>query len=161
LIDRDLYLGLFGKRGAALSDEDWIALANTCLPHNLSPLNARIVIGSRSSQTLQLCHEPNPGAFTFINLSGGSVAEMLDQAAMHCGTFITGHSCPILTMTVNYLRAGAGNLFVATARVLEVTSVSALLAAELVDAKERNIASATVVSQLIKDLSRYERGDDR
>jgi hypothetical protein len=57
---------------------------------------------------------------------------------------------------VNYLRAGVGNLFVTTAHVMNVTSVSALLAAELVDAKGSSIASATVASQLIKDLSRYE-----
>jgi uncharacterized protein (TIGR00369 family) len=156
LTDRKLYRRLFGEPGTALSDEDWIARANTCLPPNLSSLNSQIIAGSRSSQSLQFSYEPSLGAFTFIGLSGGSIAEMLDQAATHCGTFITGHGCPTLTMTVNYLRAGFGDLFVATAHVLNVTSVSALLAAELVDAKGRNIASATVVSQLMKDLTRYE-----
>jgi RNA polymerase sigma-70 factor, ECF subfamily len=37
LTDRDLYLGLFGKRGAALSDEDWIAQANTSTTVELTP----------------------------------------------------------------------------------------------------------------------------
>ena len=81
---------------------------------------------------------------------------MLDQAAAHCGTFVTGHGCPTLTMTANYLRAGTGSLYVATARVLTVTSVSAVVVAELADERERRIASESVVVQLIKDITRYE-----
>ena len=72
-----------------LSDADWIRLANDCLPPNLSALNARIVAGSRTDRCLQVSYRPGPESFTFISLSGGSVAEMLDQAAAHCGTFVT------------------------------------------------------------------------
>ena len=98
---------------------------------------------------------PVPASFTFFSLSGGCVAEMLDQAAAHCGTFVTGCGCPTLTMTVNYLRAGIGNAFVATAGLLAVTSASAIISAELTDERERLIASATVVVQLLKDVNRY------
>jgi hypothetical protein len=39
--------------------------------------------------------------------------------------------------------------------VLAVTSASAIITAELTDERERLIASATVVVQLLKDVTRY------
>lgn len=89
-----------------------------------------------------------------MTLSGGSIAEMLDQAAAHCGTLVTGQGLPTLTMTVNYLRAGKGSLFVVTARMLAVTRTSAVLGADLADEQGRPIASASVVAQL-RDITRY------
>ena len=83
---RDCYVQLFGEGGATLSDADWIGRANDSLPPNLSALNARIVAGSRSDGFLRVSYRPSPESFTFISLSGGCVAEMLDQAAAHCGT---------------------------------------------------------------------------
>ena len=77
-----------------LSEADWIELANDSLPPNLSALNARIVAGSRTDRFLQVSYRPGPESFTFISLSGGCVAEMLDQAAAHCGTFVTSYGCP-------------------------------------------------------------------
>jgi hypothetical protein len=106
--ERDCYVDLFGVGGAALSDAAWIARANDCLPPNLSALNARFVTGSRRERLLQVSHRPGPESFTFFSLSGECVAEMLDQAAAHCGTFVTSHGCPTLTMTVNYMHAGGG-----------------------------------------------------
>ena len=76
---RECYSHLFGELGAALSDADWIAKANESLPPNLSALNARFVAGSRSDKLLQVCYRPGPESFNFISLSGGVVAEMLDQ----------------------------------------------------------------------------------
>ena len=111
---RECYVQLFGDFGATLSDADWIDLANDSLPPNLSALNARIVAGSRADRFLQVAYRPGPESFTFISLSGGCVAEMLDQAAAHCGTFVTSYGCPTLTMTANYLHAGIGSAFVAT-----------------------------------------------
>jgi uncharacterized protein (TIGR00369 family) len=153
---RDCYADLFGENGAALSEAAWIARANGSLPPNLSALNARFVTGSRTERLLQVSYRPGPESFTFISLSGGCVAEMLDQAAAHCGTFVTSHGCPTLTMTANYLRAGTGTSFVATARLLTVTSASAVVGAELADERDRLIASASVVVQLVKDITRYE-----
>ena len=152
---RDSYVQLFGEFGAALSDADWIERANDSLPPNLSALNARIVAGSRADRFLQVSYRPEPESFTFISLSGGCVAEMLDQAAAHCGTFVTSHGCPTLTMTANYLHAGTGSSFVATAGLLTATSASAIIAAELTDERDRLIASASVVVQLVKDITRY------
>jgi uncharacterized protein (TIGR00369 family) len=152
---RASYLSLFGEPGAALSDEDWICSANSSLPPNLSALNAQIVKGSRREQLLQMSYQPGPESFTFFSLSGGCIAEMLDQAAAHCGTFVTSHGCPTLTMTANYIRIGTGGLFLATARLLTVTSVTAVLGAELTDERDRRIATASVVVQLIKDLTKY------
>jgi acyl-coenzyme A thioesterase PaaI-like protein len=153
--NRDGYVGLFGEPGAALSDGDWIAQANDSLPPNLSCLNAKFVAGSRSEQVLQVAYEPSLGAFNFVGLSGGSIAEMLDQAATHCGSFVTSFPCPTVTMTVTYLRAGTGSQFVATARAVKLNAASAVLAADLADAKGRHIASASVVSQVITDFARY------
>ncbi|WP_415621344.1 hotdog domain-containing protein [Mycobacterium marseillense] len=79
---------------------------------------------------------------------------MLDQTAAHCGTLVTGHGLPTLTMTVNYLRAGTGSLFVVAAEVLSETSTSAMLGADLVDEQGRSVASASVVAQL-RDIARY------
>jgi uncharacterized protein (TIGR00369 family) len=152
---QDCYTQLFGEFGTVLSDADWIGLANDCLPPNLSALNARIVAGSRTDRSLHVSYRPAPESFTFISLSGGCVAEMLDQAAAHCGTFVTSHGCPTLTMQANYLRARTGSTFVATAGVLAVTSTSAVIDAELTDERERLISSASVVVQLVKDITRY------
>jgi len=80
---------------------------------------------------------------------------MLDQAATHCDTFVTSYECPTQTITANYLHAGTGNSFVATAGLLTVTRASAVISAELTDERERLIALASVVVQLIKDISRY------
>lgn len=151
---RDHYAHLFGEFGAALSDADWIARANDSLPPNLSALNARILAGSRSDKVLQVSYRPGSESFTFMSLSGGCVAEMLDQKAAHCGTFVTSHGCPTLTMTANYLRTGTGSSFVATACLLTVISASAVIDAELTDEGGRRIASASVVVQLIKDITR-------
>jgi acyl-coenzyme A thioesterase PaaI-like protein len=81
---------------------------------------------------------------------------MLDQAAAHCGTFVTSYGCPTLTMTANYLHAGTGSTFVATAGVLAVTSASAVVEAELTDERGRLISSASVVVQLVRDITRYK-----
>jgi uncharacterized protein (TIGR00369 family) len=153
---RGNYLRLFGEPGAVLSDTDWVCTANSSLPPNLSALNAQIVKASRREKVLQMSYRPGLESFTFFSLSGGCIAEMLDQAAAHCGTLVTSHGCPTLTMTVNYVRAGTGGLFNATARLLTVTTVTALLGAELTDERERRIATASVVVQLIKDLTRYK-----
>ncbi|WP_236595427.1 PaaI family thioesterase [Mycobacterium paraintracellulare] len=145
----DAYRCLFGESGAALSEPEWIAAMNAALPPQLSALNARFESGSRAARTLRVSFRPGPERFTaFTILSGGSTAEMLDQTAAHCGTLVTGHGLPTLTMTVNYLRAGTGSLFVVTAEVLSVTSTSAVLGAELVDEQGRPVASASVVAQL-------------
>lgn len=153
--ERDRYLGLFGDVGVELPEVEWIAQANSSLPPNLSALRARMLDGCRAQRCLRVCYEPGPDAFNYVGLSGGVVAEMLDQAVTHCGSLVTGHPCPTLTMTVNYLRAGTGAVFVATAHVEQVTSVTALLSGELADSRGRCIASASVVSQLIKDMTRY------
>src|SRR3978361_1029763 len=96
--EREGYAGLFGELGAGLTDIDWITRANSSLPPNLSALNTRFVGGSRADQTLQVRYYPGPDSFSFFSLSGGCVAEMLDQAATHCATFVTSHGCPTLSM---------------------------------------------------------------
>jgi uncharacterized protein (TIGR00369 family) len=152
---RDCYARLFGETGAALSDADWITQANEALPPNLSALNARIVGGSRSDKVLKVCFRPGREFFTYIGLSGGCIAEMLDQAAAHCATFVTSRGCPTLTLTVNYLRMGAGQSFLAAARLLTVSSATAVVDTELTDERERRIASASVVVHLIKEITRF------
>ena len=128
---------------------------NNSLPPQLSALNARFDTGSRKDKCLKVSFRPGPERFTSFNcLSGGSIAEMLDQAATHCGTLTTGLGLPTLTMTVSYLRAGTGSLFVATARVLMVTTTAAVLGADVADQHGNPIASASVVAQL-RDISRY------
>lgn len=152
---RDAYLRLFGESGAALSEPEWIVAMNSSLPPQLSALNARFETGSRMDKSLVVSFRPGPERFTaFMALSGGSIAEMLDQTAAHCGTLATGHGFPTLTMTVNYLRAGKGGLFVATARVLSVTSTSAMLGADLAGEQGRSVASASIIAQL-RDIARY------
>ena len=151
----DRYMNLFGASGAALSDAGWIAQANDSLPPDLSALNARFVGGSRADEFLQLRYSPGRPYFNFVGLSSGCVAQMLDQAAVYCGTFVTSYGCPTLTMSASYLHVGTGNAFVATAGLLAVTAGSAVISAELTDDRERMIATASVVVQLIQDLSQY------
>ena len=105
-MDMTGYLGLFGEPGAALSDGEWVANANKHLTPNLSTLNARYLEGCRAEQWLRMSYEPGPGALNFTQLSGGSIAEMLDQTATHCGSLVTGCPCPTLSMTVTILRGG-------------------------------------------------------
>jgi acyl-coenzyme A thioesterase PaaI-like protein len=116
------------------------------LPANRAALTARFVEGSRDGQWLRVSYEPGPTAFNFTALSGASMAEMLDQAATHCGSFVTGHPCPRLTMTVTILRPGQAKRYLATGRAMKVTGVTALLAADLTDDQAHHIASATLVS---------------
>lgn len=151
----DSYRRLFGESGAALSETKWIATMNNSLPPNLSSMNARFESGSRSDKSLQVSYEPGPQYFSFISLSDGAIAEMLDQAATHCGTFVTSYGCLTLTMRVNYLRAGTGSVFVATARVLEMITSSAVVRADLAGDRGRRIASASVAVQLVRDPTRY------
>jgi acyl-coenzyme A thioesterase PaaI-like protein len=145
---------LFGESGAALDDADWLDHANRHLPTNLSALKATFVDGSRAQRSLRVSYEPGPSAFNFAQLSGGSIAEMLDQAATHCGSFVTGYPCPTLTMNVTFLRGGTAKSYVATGHLIKLTSVSAVLGADLTDDEGRLIATVSLVSQLIKDLSR-------
>jgi acyl-coenzyme A thioesterase PaaI-like protein len=128
---------------------------NNSLPPNLSSLNARFESGSRSDKSLQVSYEPGPQHFSFVSLSEGAIAEMLDQAATHCGTFVTSYRCLTLTMRVNYLRAGTGSVFIATARVLEMITSSVVIRADLAGDRGRRIASASVALQLVKDTQRY------
>jgi acyl-coenzyme A thioesterase PaaI-like protein len=148
------YLGLFGESGASLSETQWVDHANEHLTPNLAGLNARYVAGSRSERWLQMSFAPGPSAHNIAQLSGGTIAEMLDQAATHCGSLVTGHPCPTLNMTVTILRPGSAKFYVATGRVLKLTSVAAVLGADLEDDGGRQIATVTLVSQLIKDVSR-------
>jgi acyl-coenzyme A thioesterase PaaI-like protein len=153
-VDVSGYVGLFGEPGLALSEAQWVEHANQHLTPNLSALNTRYLDGSREERWLRMSYEPGPGAFNFAQLSGGSIAEMLDQAATHCGSLVTGYPCPTLSMTVTILRGGTAKSYVATGRVLKLTRVTAVLGADLDDDAGRRIATVTVVSQLITDLSR-------
>jgi acyl-coenzyme A thioesterase PaaI-like protein len=153
-VDVSGYVGLFGEPGLALSEAQWVEHANQHLTPNLSALNTRYLDGSREERWLRMSYEPGPGAFNFAQLSGGSIAEMLDQAATHCGSLVTGCPCPTLSMTVTILRGGTAKSYVATGRVLKLTRVTAVLGADLDDDAGRRIATVTVVSQLITDLSR-------
>jgi uncharacterized protein (TIGR00369 family) len=148
------YLGLFGESGLRLSGAEWVDHANQHLPPNLSTLNTRYLDASREEQWLRMSYEPGPGAFNSIQLSGGSIAEMLDQTATHCGSLVTGWPCPTVSMTVTFLRAATAKSYVATGRVLKLTRATAVLGADLDDDAGRRIATVTLVSQFITDLSR-------
>lgn len=153
-IDISGYHGLFGDAGASLTDSEWVELANQNLTPNLSALNARYLEGSREERWLRMSFQPGPSAMNFIALSGGSIAEMLDQTATHCGSFVTALPCPTVSMTVSILRPATTQSFVATGRVLKLTRATATLVADLEDETGRQVATITVVSQLITDLSR-------
>jgi acyl-coenzyme A thioesterase PaaI-like protein len=148
------YLGLFGEPGLALSDTEWVEHANRYLTPNLAALRAKYLDGHRDERWLRMSYEPGAGAFNFAQLSGGSMAEMLDQTATHCGSLVTGCPCPTLSMTVTILRAGTAKTYVATGRVLKLTKTNAVLGADLDDDTGRRISTVTVVSQLITDISR-------
>ncbi len=148
------YFGLFGEPGLALTDTQWVEHANRYLTPNLSALRAEYLNGHRDERWLRMSYEPGPTAFNFAQLSGGSMAEMLDQTATHCGSLVTGCPCPTLSMTVTILRAGTAKTYVATGRVLKLTKTNAVLGADLDDDTGRRIATVTVVSQLITDMSR-------
>jgi acyl-coenzyme A thioesterase PaaI-like protein len=79
---------------------------------------------------------------------------MVDQAATHCGSFVTSHPCPTLTMNVTFLRAGSATCYIAVGRVIKLTSVTAVLGADLTDDKGQLIATVSLVSQRVRDLSR-------
>lgn len=148
------YLGLFGDSGNALTDKEWIKHANEHLPPNLAALNAHHLDGSRDERWLRTSYEPGAAARNFMQISGGTIAEMLDQSATHCGSFVTGSGCPTLSLTVTILRAATGSSYVATGRVVKLMRATVVLSAELEDESGVLIATGTVVSQLITDVSR-------
>jgi uncharacterized protein (TIGR00369 family) len=115
----------------------------------LAGLNARFEKGSRAEKTLLVSYEPGPSARNFIGVSGGGIAEMLDQAATHCGTFVTSQACPTVSMNVSYLRAATAPRYLAFARVIKLTRVLAVLGAELKDVDGKDIASVSLVAQLV------------
>jgi acyl-coenzyme A thioesterase PaaI-like protein len=57
-------------------------------------------------------------------------------------------------MTVTFLRAATAKSYVATGRVMKLTRATAVLGADLDDDTGRRIATVTLVSQLITDISR-------
>jgi hypothetical protein len=57
------------------------------------------------------------------------------------------HECDLL-------RAGTAKSYVATGRLIKLTSVTAVLGADLTDDNGQMIATVSLVSQLVKDLSR-------
>ena len=153
-MDASGYLGLFGESGVALSDEEWLEQANAHLPPNLTALKARYLDGSREERWLRASYEPGSAARNFIQISGGTIAEMLDQTATHCGSFVTGNPCPTISMTVTILRAGTSPTYTAIGRVVKLTHATAVLSADLEDESGRSIATAIVISQPITDLNR-------
>jgi hypothetical protein len=99
------FAALFCPDGAALDDETWIARANQSITPCLAALNARFERGSSEEKTLDASYEPGPAARNFIGVSGGGIAEMLDQAATHCGTFMTSLACPTVSLNTSVFRA--------------------------------------------------------
>jgi uncharacterized protein (TIGR00369 family) len=155
-MDGNGYHGLFGEAGAALTESQWVDHANRHLTPNLAALDARFLDGSRQERWLRMSYEPGAHAMNFMQLSGGSIAEMLDQTATYCGSLVTGLPCPTLSMTVSILRPATTKSFVATGRVLGLTRATATLGADLADETGRQVATIVVVSQLIADLSRLQ-----
>jgi acyl-coenzyme A thioesterase PaaI-like protein len=150
------YRELFGVAGASLTESQWVDRANRHLTPNLAALDARFLDGSREERWLRVAYEPGPHAINFVQFGGGSIAEMLDQAATYCGTLVTGLPCSTLRMTVSVLRPATTKSFVATGRVLGLTQAMATLGADLADETGRRVATITVVSQLIADLGRLQ-----
>lgn len=143
------YTVLFGEAGLALSDIEWIDQANRSVSQTLSVLSATIIDGSRSERRLRMSYEPGSSQRNFVQLSGGMIAEMLDQTATHCGSLVTGRPCSTLSMTATILLGGTTKSYVSSAKVLKLTKTNAILSADLDDATGMRIASMTVVSQLI------------
>ncbi|BBX65573.1 hypothetical protein MSAS_47470 [Mycobacterium saskatchewanense] len=143
------YAGLFGEAGLALPDAHWIDRANRQLPPNLSALGAKFIDCSRIERWLRVSYEPGPRASNLLQVTGGAIAEMLDQTAAYCGSLVTGFPCPTLSMTVTILRGGTAKSYIARARLLNVTTANAVLSADLDDDAGMRIASITVVSQLV------------
>jgi acyl-coenzyme A thioesterase PaaI-like protein len=148
------YLELFGESGGAMTDQQWVDHANRHLTPNLAALNASYLEGSRAERWLRMSYTPGPSALNVTQLSGGSMAEMLDQCATHAGSLVTGCPCPTLNMNVCILRAGTTPSYTATGRVLKLTRTNAVLGADLDDENGRQIATVTIISQLITDLAR-------
>ena len=92
-------------------------------------------------------------SFTFFSLSGGCVAEMLDQAAAQCGTFVTSHGCPDAD---GELHTGGERKRVCrhgSPANRDKRCGSAWCRADR--EREGRIASVSVVVQLVKDTTRY------
>jgi len=143
-MDLSGYLALFGESGAGLTDEEWIKHANDHLPPNLAALNAHHLDGSRDERWLRTSYEPGDAARNFRQISGGTIAEMLDQSATHCGSFVTAAGCPTLSMTVTILRAATASRYVATGRIVKLMRATVVLGADLEDETGTTIATAVV-----------------
>ena len=152
------YLDLFGTTGEALTDADWIDRANRYRTPNLVALNAFYEAGSSKERWLRMTYRPGSAAMNFAQLSGGSIAEMLDQTATHCGSLVTRWPCPTISMNITILRGARTASYSATGHILKLSRSNALLAADLDDETGTRIATATIVSYLLTDPDRLSEG---
>ena len=134
----------------SVPEATWVNVYNEILPPCMVAIGAEMLEASRADGMLRMRYTPGPTAKSFAWVSGGAIAEMLDQAACACGSLISGYPCPTLSMTMNILRPATTETFVAHARTEKISSVTATASVELKDADGKTVAIALVVSTLVK-----------
>jgi uncharacterized protein (TIGR00369 family) len=138
----------FGEE--TLSDEKFVAAFKHTMPPGLRLMNAKIVSAEADRGEVVLSFDLDD---RFVNvagfISGGYLAQVLDQAATAAASLVTGKAAPTVEFKTSFLRAARTGLLVATGKVVHVGKSIAFTEATVVDGRDRLLATATVTSQLI------------
>jgi uncharacterized protein (TIGR00369 family) len=133
-----------------LSDEQFVAAYNGTMPPGMRLMNAKMLSAAANRGEVVLSYELDD---RFVNvagfISGGYIAQALDQAATAAATLVSSKAAPTVEFKTSFLRAARSGLLVVTGAVVQVGKSIAFTEAKAVDSKERLLATATVTSQLI------------
>jgi uncharacterized protein (TIGR00369 family) len=134
----------------ALSDEKFLEMYNFTLPPGLRLMNAKMMSAEADRGEVVLTFDLDE---SWVNVagfvSGGYIAQALDQAATAAASLVSGKAAPTIEFKVSFLKAARPGTFVATGIVVQIGNSVAFTEAKITDSNERLLATATVTSQLI------------
>jgi uncharacterized protein (TIGR00369 family) len=133
-----------------LSDEQFVAAYNDTIPPGMRLMHAKMLSAAADRGEVVLSYELDD---RFVNvagfISGGYIAQALDQAATAAATLVSSKAAPTVEFKTSFLKAARSGLLVVTGTVVQVGKSIAFTEAKAVDNKERLLATATVTSQLM------------
>jgi uncharacterized protein (TIGR00369 family) len=133
-----------------LSDEKFVEMYNLTMPPGLRLMNASMLsaVAARGEVVMSYVLDAS-----WVNIagfiSGGYIAQALDQAATAAASLLSGKAAPSIAFNVSFLKAARPGTLVVTGTVVQIGKSVAFAEARATDGNERLLATATVTSQLI------------
>lgn len=134
----------------SLSDEKFVAMFNLTLPPGLRLMKARMLSAAADRGEVVVSYELDESWVNIAGfISGGYIAQALDQAATAAASLVSGKAAPTIDIKTSFHKAARPGTLVVTGRVVHIGQTVAFTEAKAVDKSERLLATATVTSQLI------------